>query len=133
MKRMSEKDFTLIKTLTQANVKKSTIREVSGRGVFVIGMVERSDSFEDYRKNMNDYYVKFKKDKMKGKAEESASTDQEAENSPTENTLKENDIHLWNSLEIISKRLDHIESMLSEHIDSHQAELTLLKSKKIIW
>jgi hypothetical protein len=108
-------------------------------------MIKKADDFKNYQKNVYDHYVERKLKNLHSvevsQTEESASIDREAENSGTEKTYDEKTLDngvamimgIPKMIEEVSKRLDHIEIMLNEHIESHQAELTLLKSKKIIW
>lgn len=135
MKRVNEKDYQLIRTLTDSNVKVGVIKEVSGRGLFVIKMVKESDgTFEGYRKDVNDYYLKFKKEKMMGKVSNEINPVEVQEVSDrVSNPILNQSAEMINDLKVMNLRLEHIEKMMGEHIESHQAELTLLRSKKIIW
>lgn len=52
MKNLTNKDFTLIKTLVNADVKTVKIAEITGRSHATISRIRHFDTFADYRKAM---------------------------------------------------------------------------------
>lgn len=138
--RITQKEIDLVKALLEAGIKKSKIKEISGRSGYSIKIIERSDGtlkgyHHQYHLDRDEWLKKVALKNQKNL--ESASSDQEAESVKAVETpslfSSERELDLMNSLRVMNQRLDHIEKMMGDHYDSHQAELTLLKSKKIIW
>lgn len=141
-KRITQKEIDLIKALLVAGIKKNKIKEISGRSGFSIKIVEQSDgTLKDYHRKYHENRDEWLKRKaVKDQGQESVSVDQgtdEIVDQKIEVDLAESAIKslqsVQNALMVMNQRIEHIEKMMGEHIESHQAELTLLKSKKIIW
>jgi hypothetical protein len=129
--RVNQKEITLIKTMLEAGISANKVKDITGRSATVVKTVELSDgSIEDYKRiNLERYKERLE---LEGKLNSPSDEPIKIEN-PVEGKSERINHEYLNDLTVIAQRLDHIESMMVEHLDNHQAELTLLKSKKFIF
>lgn len=119
-KYMTVKEFAQIKKMFELKLSVTQIMELTGRTHAVVSRIQKSDTFNQYKDELQREYENRNKAKEVTPAIASVTPSTSA-------------IDYDNTVKVISQQLDHLEKQMQEVIDNQNGLLATVKTRKIIW